>query len=84
MRSLVVSIFLFMTAISNAIGQALVALSEDPLLIWNYTIVAILAFLGGIGFWLQQRKLDKEEDALNELKETKFLGRHAGEDQTNS
>lgn len=76
MRSLVVALFLFMTAISNAIGQAFVALAEDPLLTWNYTICGILAFLGGIGFWLQNKKLDKEEDILNDLKESKYLGRH--------
>ena len=42
---------LFTTAISSALGQALVPLAVDPLLIWNYGVVAVLAFLGGIGFW---------------------------------
>ncbi|TGZ82308.1 MFS peptide transporter [Ascodesmis nigricans] len=75
MRSLVVAIFFFMTAISNAIGQAMVALSEDPLLVWNYGVTAVLAAIGGVGFWLHNRSLDKEEDKLNELKDTKFVGR---------
>lgn len=67
MRSLVTAIFLFMTAFSSAISQALVALAEDPLLVWNYGVVAILAALGGIGFWFSHRGLDKQEDALNAI-----------------
>ncbi|KAJ9647321.1 hypothetical protein H2201_003921 [Coniosporium apollinis] len=75
MRSLVTSIFLFMTAVSAAISQGLVALSEDPLLVWNYGVVAVLAALGGIGFWLAHRKLDKQEDALNMLPDSAYGGR---------
>lgn len=37
---------LVQTAFSAALGQALIPLAEDPLLIWNYALVAILAFLG--------------------------------------
>lgn len=43
------------------------ALSLDPLLVWNYAISAILAGVGGILFWFAVRKLDKEEDTLNNL-----------------
>jgi proton-dependent oligopeptide transporter, POT family len=67
MRSLVMAFNLFMTAISAAIGQALVALSADPLLVWNYGVVGVLSFIGGIGFWFQYRGLDKREDQLNML-----------------
>jgi proton-dependent oligopeptide transporter, POT family len=67
MRSLVQAFALFMTAISAAIGQGLVALSADPLLVWNYGVVGVLSFIGGTGFWLQYRGLDKREDALNML-----------------
>lgn len=75
MRSLVTAVFLFMSAISSALGQALVALAEDPLLIWNYGFVAVLAFLAGNIFWLQNRRLDKEEDHLNMLPESSFHGK---------
>lgn len=34
MRSLVMSCFLFMSALSSALGEAFVTLSEDPLLVW--------------------------------------------------
>jgi POT family proton-dependent oligopeptide transporter len=67
MRSMVQSIALFMNAIASAIGFALVALAGDPLLIWNYAVVAILAVFGGTMFWLQFRHLDKQEDELNML-----------------
>jgi POT family proton-dependent oligopeptide transporter len=67
MRSMVQSVALFMNAISSAIGFALVSLADDPLLIWNYGVIAVLAVIGGTLFWIQVRHLDKEEDHLNML-----------------
>ncbi|KAL8830563.1 MAG: hypothetical protein Q9170_005681 [Blastenia crenularia] len=75
MRSVVTAVFLFMSAISYAIGEAFVSLSADPLLTWNYTTIAILAFLGGCGFWAAHRNLDKQEDKLNFIPESSFKGR---------
>ena len=68
-----------MNAISSAIQQGLTALSTDPLLIWNYGFVAVLAFVGGNLFFLCNLKLDKEEDDLNNLEESKYLGRNEAE-----
>jgi POT family proton-dependent oligopeptide transporter len=84
MRSFVTAFFLFQNAFSSAISQALVSLAEDPLLIWNYGLVAVLAFIGGTGFWLTHRKLDKQEDDLNQMTASKFgvteiTDREAGE-----
>lgn len=67
MRSLVMSVNLFMSAFASAIGTAFVYLANDPLLIWNYTSAAILAGVGGIAFWLRYAKLDAQEDELNNL-----------------
>lgn len=67
MRSLVMSLFLFMNAISAAIGEAFVSLSADPLLVWNYGVMGVLAGVGGTIFWFQYRDLDKQEDELNQL-----------------
>lgn len=67
MRSLVAAFALFMSAISAAIGEAFNPLSADPLLVWNYGSMAVIAFIGGIGFWFSYRKLDAEEDQLNML-----------------
>jgi POT family proton-dependent oligopeptide transporter len=69
MRSLVMSVFLFMTAFASAIGQAFVSLSTDPLLIWNYGTMAVLAGVAGVLFWFIHRNLDRDEDKLNMLKE---------------
>ena len=76
MRSLVMSVFLFMSAISAAIGEAFVAPSEDPLLVWNYGVMAVLAFIAGTIFWIQYRHLDAEEDKLNEIQEGHFDEKH--------
>jgi POT family proton-dependent oligopeptide transporter len=67
MRSLVMSIALFTSAISAAIGEAFVSVSADPLLVWNYGSMAVISFVGGILFWFMYRKLDLEEDHLNML-----------------
>lgn len=67
MRSLVMSVNLFMSAISAALGEAFVPLAEDPLLIWNYGVFAVVSFIAGVLFWLAFRKLDANEDKLNML-----------------
>ncbi len=69
MRSMVQAVALFMTSFAAALGQAFNPLSRDPNLVKNYAIVAGLAILAGICFYLQFRQLDKEEDELNELPE---------------
>lgn len=81
MRSLVMAVFLFMSAFSSAIGQALTSLSEDPLLVWNYSSIAVLSFLGGVCFWLTFRRLDAEEDKLNMLPASEFKSGRTDEEQ---
>jgi POT family proton-dependent oligopeptide transporter len=75
MRSTVQAIALFMNALSSALAQALVSLAEDPLLVWNYGLVAVLAAIGGIAFWFDNRKIDKEEEKLNLLPNAQFHGK---------
>jgi len=77
MRSLVMSMFLFTNAVSSAIAQAFTPLSNDPLLVWNYASVAIIAFVVGILFWLTHRNLDTQDDELNMLA-TGHLESHHG------
>ncbi|KAJ7098210.1 POT family-domain-containing protein [Mycena crocata] len=69
MRSLVMSVFLFSSAISAALGEAFVTLSLDPLLVWNYGSMAVIAFIAGCIFWITVRKIDAQEDELNNLAE---------------
>jgi len=72
MRSLVMAVFLFMSAISSALGEAFVALSADPLLVWNYGVMGVLAGITGVVFWFSVRRLDAREDILNNLKESRL------------
>lgn len=74
MKSTIQAVALSTSAVSAALGQAFVGLSEDPLLVWNYGSVAVVAMCGGIGFYLTFRKADKHEDELNNLKESKYMG----------
>ncbi|KAF2109721.1 POT family-domain-containing protein [Lophiotrema nucula] len=67
MRSLVQAVALFTNAFSAALAQAWTPLTIDPLLVWNYASVAIIAFITGILFWFAYKNLDAEEDALNLL-----------------
>ncbi|KEP51344.1 putative MFS peptide transporter [Rhizoctonia solani 123E] len=67
MKSLVTAAFLFTTAISNAISEALVPVSEDPHLVWNYAGCGIAAFVGGVAFWICFHHLDREEESQNEI-----------------
>ncbi|THU77855.1 PTR2-domain-containing protein [Dendrothele bispora CBS 962.96] len=69
MRSLVMAIYLFTNAFGAALSEAFLPLLEDPLLTWNYGSVAIISAFGGIVFWLSVRKLDVQEDHLNNLAE---------------
>ena len=45
------------------------ALSADPLLVWNYGTMGVIAGVAGVLFWLSVRKLDAQEDMLNNLDE---------------
>ncbi|KAI6039114.1 POT family-domain-containing protein [Pisolithus marmoratus] len=72
MRSLVMSMFLFTNAVASALGEAFVSLSTDPLLVWNYGSIAVLCGISGIMFWIVVRKLNSEEDKLNNMTEGRF------------
>ncbi|CAJ0544579.1 Ff.00g036870.m01.CDS01 [Fusarium sp. VM40] len=74
MKSLVMSVNLFMSAFASAIGQAFTPLSDDPLLVWNYVVVAVIAFVGGVAFWFNFKHLDSEEDKWNMLKASEYKG----------
>lgn len=78
MKSTVQAMALFTSAVSSALGQALVGLSEDPLLVWNYGSVAVIAMIGGIGFYMTFRRADREEDAMNNQKTSAYIGNDGG------
>lgn len=62
-------------SLSSALAQAFVPLATDPLLVWLYVTVTIVATAGGVGFWFTFKGLDAEEDALNVLPESTYKGR---------
>ncbi|KAF9448065.1 PTR2-domain-containing protein, partial [Macrolepiota fuliginosa MF-IS2] len=74
MKSLVMAVFLFTSALASAIGEAFVFLSGDPLLVWNYAVAGVLAFITGIFVWLTVYRLDADEDRLNNLTEGHMEG----------
>jgi len=43
------------------------ALSTDPLLVWNYGSMAVLALIAGVAFWFIFQDLDAREDELNDI-----------------
>ncbi|KAE9398197.1 peptide transporter PTR2A [Gymnopus androsaceus JB14] len=67
MRSLVMAVYLFSSAIAAAIGEAFVSLSTDPLLVWNYGTVAVISIVSGVLFWMSVYRLDREDTKLNSL-----------------
>jgi POT family proton-dependent oligopeptide transporter len=67
MKSLVMAVFLFMSAVDSAIGEAFVSLSVAPLLLWNYGVMNVLAAIAGVFFWVHVYKLDALEDEHNNL-----------------
>ncbi|KAL5116317.1 hypothetical protein ACEQ8H_005775 [Pleosporales sp. CAS-2024a] len=83
MKSTIQAIALSTSAVSSALGQAFVSLSEDPLLVWNYGSVAVVAMCGGIGFYLSFRKTDRDEDAMNNMKESSYVGGKTPDDVEN-
>ncbi|KIV76901.1 hypothetical protein PV11_08751 [Exophiala sideris] len=86
MRSMVQAFTLLMMALANVIGEALLSLSTDPLLVWNYACMAAIAFVAGWLFWRSHRHLDREEDSLNQLPAGRFGVNHGdrGRDEQQS
>ncbi|GKT47700.1 peptide transporter PTR2 [Colletotrichum spaethianum] len=60
MRSTVVALFLFMTALSSAMGQILLPSIADPTLIWAWAAPGIALFVQTIVFWYRHRHLNDD------------------------
>ncbi|PYH98434.1 MFS peptide transporter [Aspergillus ellipticus CBS 707.79] len=61
MRGLVMAIFLFMTALSSALGEILVPVTVDPYLIWIWGAPAVALALQMILFWFRFKHLNDDE-----------------------
>lgn len=67
MRSVVMAVFFFQSALASAINEAMNPLVADPHLVWNYGSAAIISGVAGVAFWICFKHLDKEEDELNAI-----------------
>ncbi|EPQ59685.1 MFS peptide transporter [Gloeophyllum trabeum ATCC 11539] len=61
MKSLVMSIFLFTTALSSALGEILSPAIVDPHLIWIWAGPAIALFVQTVIFWFRYKHIDNED-----------------------
>ncbi|KAI1756171.1 POT family protein [Xylaria castorea] len=60
MRATVISIFLFMTALSSALGEILIPAIKDPTLVWAWAAPAIALFVQTVIFWWRHRHVNEE------------------------
>lgn len=60
MRSTVVALFLFMTALSSALGEILIPAITDPTLIWAWAAPGIALFVQTIIFWWRHRHVNDD------------------------
>lgn len=65
LKSLVMSLFLLTSAVGSMLNLALVPVSEDPYLMWNYTGVGAGALTFGITFYIVFHKRDANEEEEN-------------------
>ncbi|KAJ5964991.1 uncharacterized protein N7479_004867 [Penicillium vulpinum] len=65
MKGLVVAIFLFMSALSSAIGEILIPVTKDPWLLWIWGAPAVALALQTIVFWMRFNKLNNTVDETN-------------------
>ncbi|KAF2871030.1 oligopeptide transporter [Massariosphaeria phaeospora] len=79
MRSLVMALFLFTQAGASAFAQAMLPLSRDPLLVWNYTTAGGMCVVGAVGVWWCNRGRGDEEPEVEV--EKKGSGQQGGRQQ---
>lgn len=67
MKGLVVAIFLFMNALSSALGEILIPVTKDPWLLWIWGAPAVALALQTITFWWRFKGLNKAVDETDEV-----------------
>ncbi|KAE8352492.1 POT family-domain-containing protein [Aspergillus coremiiformis] len=66
MRGLVMAIFLFTTALSSALGEVLIPVTQDPYLIWVWAAPAVALAVQTVLFWFRFRSLNDDEFMIDE------------------
>ncbi|CAF1435038.1 unnamed protein product, partial [Adineta steineri] len=64
MKSIVMSLFLFTTAVGSALNFTLIPVTVDPKLLWMYTSLSIVAFVIGIIFYVTFRNDDIDQNRV--------------------
>ncbi|CAF1317389.1 unnamed protein product [Adineta steineri] len=64
MKSIVMSLYVFTSAIGSALSFALIPVTVDPKLLWMYTSLSIVAFVIGIIFYVTFRNDDKDRNCV--------------------
>ncbi|KAJ5502782.1 hypothetical protein N7463_005656 [Penicillium fimorum] len=67
MKGLVVAVFLFMNALSSAVGEILIPVTKDPWLLWIWGAPAVALALQTIIFWVRFKRLNNDMDRTNHL-----------------
>jgi len=68
--TIVLSLMLFTSALASVFDQAFVPLSVNPLFVWLYVTVCIIATISAILFWLCFRHYNYLDDSMNSLDKT--------------
>jgi dipeptide/tripeptide permease len=66
MKGLVVAIFLFMNALSNALGEILIPVTKDPWLLWIWGAPAVALALQTIILWVRFKGLNNTMDGRDD------------------
>ncbi|RFU78155.1 hypothetical protein TARUN_4087 [Trichoderma arundinaceum] len=82
LKSVVMSLFLFTTALSSALGEVLIPAIVDPHLIWVWAGPAIALFAQTIVFWLRHHKLDDDVYMLEQETPTQSQAQLAQVEET--
>ena len=61
---------LFTSAVGSTFDQVFVPLCKNPLFVWVYVIVAAIAAVTAIVFWVLFKHYNHEEDEMNALDKT--------------
>lgn len=69
MKGLVMALFLFTTALSSALSQAVTPALVDPYLVWPFAAIAIATFIAAACFFIQFRNLHIEMEQERIIRE---------------
>lgn len=64
------SLFLFQSALGSVLAFPFAGLAKNPLFLWIFIIVAIIATITALVFWFLFRGLNNQDDELNALDKT--------------